>query len=566
MGKLSPYSQQQPQYTYEYDFDGILESGAIKLTSPDHFYHGGTPLRNGQLRPGEAPKYSSSEVLGLFAQYVAVGILYGVLPNLAYPVFTNYFHMTGAQVNSATNLIQLGWNFKVFVGVLSDCVPLFGYRRKSWMMVGWFLCSVCMLVLAIAHHGEPYYVDLPVPISAATPEQLNNATTNSDAFKHGAFISLICGLASMCYIVSDVAADALLVEIAQREPEATRGRLQSLAYTARTVASVVSQTILGVGLNSKAYNGTFNWDIGLNALFWILTCPCLLMIPLSFMFIRESNHHSVNVYDYFGHCWRFLLNRAVVQVMLFIFLFNLFTCITTTAAPYVMTFWAKAENMNSQFASIASNLISAVGIAVTGQFGTTWNWRVTVITCLVVSTLMDAVIQFLTIWGVVRNQWFYLFSMSLKEFPSSISWMVLSFMNVELADIGNEGVTYALLTTISNLPQSLSSVVSNIICSQLNIGADEISADAQSTRWEVTYSYFIQHGSNLLACVVVLLMLPAQKYHIQHMKLSPVRHPYWALFVVLLIVAALVFSTTGSIMSMFDSTSCYVIAGGDGCT
>ncbi|EQC36064.1 hypothetical protein SDRG_06799 [Saprolegnia diclina VS20] len=66
-------------------------------------------LEDGALRAGGAPDYLSREVLGLLSQYVCVGLIYGCLPNILYPVFTGYYHMTGAQYNSAKTLVTIGW-------------------------------------------------------------------------------------------------------------------------------------------------------------------------------------------------------------------------------------------------------------------------------------------------------------------------------------------------------------------------------------------------------------------------------------------------------------------------
>ncbi|KAF0719710.1 Aste57867_832 [Aphanomyces stellatus] len=552
-GGGDPFQTTQLDYDGGDNFDAILEP---QLQYKQAYETSSRDVRHGQLRPGAVPIYTSREVLSLFSQYVAIGLLYGVLPNMAYPVFTSYFHLTGAQINSATTLITMGWNFKVFVGVLSDCVPICGYRRKSWMMIGWLLCFACLVVLAVRDHGPPYYRN----------QQTKDDGVNKDAIAHGTFIAMVSGLASMCYIIADVAADALLVEIAQREPVATRGRLQSLAYSARTVAAVVSQSILGVGLNSPAYSGTFSWSMGLNALFWILAVPCLVMVPITFMFIRETGRDSVNVFEYVGLCWAFLQNRAVLQVMGFIFLYNFCTTMSSTAAPYVLYRWVGAANINQQFSVIAGNLLFAVGLAYTGTYGTGWNWRVVVIACLATSTAIDASVLFPTIFGAVRDQWFYLTVPLLEQVPNSIQWIIVSFINIELAEIGNEGVTYALLTTIANVAPSVSSVVSNIVGSQFHVLDDDIRTDSIEARWQVAYTYFVQYGTNVVAAIVVLCLLPAQKYHVQHLKASPRRHPFWAAFVLLVALAALVFTVLGSILSMFESTSCLILAGGHGCS
>ncbi|RQM19203.1 hypothetical protein B5M09_013991, partial [Aphanomyces astaci] len=89
------------------------------------------------LRDGDTPDYASRDILALLAQYISVGLMIGAMQQFSYPIFIAYYHMEGSQFNAATALMGLGWSLKVFVGILSDCAPLFGYRRKSYMILGW---------------------------------------------------------------------------------------------------------------------------------------------------------------------------------------------------------------------------------------------------------------------------------------------------------------------------------------------------------------------------------------------------------------------------------------------
>ncbi|KAE9083756.1 hypothetical protein PF002_g23102 [Phytophthora fragariae] len=83
----------------------------------------------GALRQGSAPRLLSTESVGLISQYAAVGLVYGVLPSTITPFLTYYLNMEGTATTSARALISIPWSFKVFIGVLSDCVPLFGPSR-----------------------------------------------------------------------------------------------------------------------------------------------------------------------------------------------------------------------------------------------------------------------------------------------------------------------------------------------------------------------------------------------------------------------------------------------------
>ncbi|KAG9401086.1 hypothetical protein AC1031_009846 [Aphanomyces cochlioides] len=94
--------------------------------------------------------------MALFAQYAAIGVVLSMLPALQYPIFNNYLKLEGYQTASYGQLVTLGWSFKVFFGMLSDCCPIFGYRRKSWMLIGWTVTMVCLAIMTFTSLGDPY--------------------------------------------------------------------------------------------------------------------------------------------------------------------------------------------------------------------------------------------------------------------------------------------------------------------------------------------------------------------------------------------------------------------------
>ncbi|OWZ02454.1 Folate-Biopterin Transporter, partial [Phytophthora megakarya] len=107
-----------------------------------------TGIEGGALREGGAPDLKSKDSLGLLVQYAAVGLNYGVLPATIYPFLQNFLNASGTQVTTAQTLVVLPWSFKCFYGILSDCVPLWGYRRRPWMVIGWIICLLSLLIMA----------------------------------------------------------------------------------------------------------------------------------------------------------------------------------------------------------------------------------------------------------------------------------------------------------------------------------------------------------------------------------------------------------------------------------
>lgn len=76
------------------------------------------------------------ENIAIPVSYLLVGILMGLLGPLinVYPLDLG---ATEAQQTTLTSLRSLPATFKLIFGFISDNFPLFGFRRKSYMAIGW---------------------------------------------------------------------------------------------------------------------------------------------------------------------------------------------------------------------------------------------------------------------------------------------------------------------------------------------------------------------------------------------------------------------------------------------
>ncbi|EQC39547.1 hypothetical protein SDRG_02983 [Saprolegnia diclina VS20] len=523
-------------------------TGIIKGSADDGFAESKTPgeLEDGALRNGDAPIYTSPEILALLFQYAAIGVVYGGMNGMQYPVLTGYFTLQGNVLNSATALMSLGWSLKVFFGMLSDCVPIFGYHRKPYILIGWILTAVLLIIVALKPAGEP----------APDPEAASNGST----------LALLCAVACFCYIMADVAQDALVVSYAQREPLAHRGRLQSMIYAVRTVFMAIMSAISGFCLNSERMAGSYDWDIGVNGYFWIMAATSLLNVPVVWFFLKDVKAEThISVSTYLEQFWSLAQKRVVWQVMIFNFMFSLFTSyISTTASSYVARYWAGVENLNSSLISIISNLIFAAVLIVTGKYGTHWNWRYVLIITTLATNVIDAIVQYCTIFDVIRNQWFYLGVPLSEQLPAGINFVVGTFVIVELAEEGSEGIMYGLLTTITNLPGVFGPMITNVIDANFDVRSEDIKGDLPYTRTQVAYTYIIAYSATVIGCLWVCI-LPNQKAAVMELKKHGGSYPKVAAFIFYAFFVILATSITGTMTSMFDSTNCLKLAGGDGC-
>lgn len=514
------------------------------------------------LREGDAPRLLSLEALGLVSQYAAVGLVYGVLPSTITPFLTYYLNMEGTATTSARALISIPWSLKVFIGILSDCVPIFGFRRRPYMVMGWTVTVLSLMAMACSPLGDPYFPDPDlrgVKPSDYTSEQL--LSLNASAPNDGANYIVLMMFATLGYLFADVAADAVVVEYAQREPEATRGRTQTAIYTVRTMFNVIAQLITGFGLSSPDYGGSFDFGISFPAVMFLLAVCCVPVIPLTWLFVREERVTSPVFRDYIGDLWSAVKSRAIYQVIAYSFLSAVFSGFSYVAADPMTSYWVHATSFNLSLSGILGSAVLVVTLTLTGKYGLHWNWRTMQVVTTFCIIAIDALCTMLVTWDVVRKQWFWLGLPIVEAVPSGVGFIISTYVVVELAGQGNEGAIYGLLTTVSNLGGPFALTLTKNVNAAFKVYNDDIMNDTFEVRRDVTITILISYAMKLLA-LGFLPLLPRQKAEAQALKQSGGTSARIGAFTVFYLVLALIWSILTNLLSIFESTRCLAITGG----
>ncbi|TMW59234.1 hypothetical protein Poli38472_007379 [Pythium oligandrum] len=523
-------------------------------------------IEGGALRAGGAPNIWGKEYIGLLAQYAAVGMIYGTLPGTVYPFLLNYLNMEGTQIVSANVLLTMPWSFKVVYGILSDCFPIFGYRRRPFMMIGWSVCALVLFVMACMKAGTPYYIErglIEIDEADWTEEQKLHGIDPTAPDRGGKFIILMM-LAAVGYVGADVAADGVVVELAQREPEAVRGTTQTTIYMVRTIFVTISNIITGFAFNGEDYGGDFDFSMTFPQLMLILAIFCLPIIPITWYFIKEEKHPGVVLKDYMAEFWELLQQRAMYQVIAYKFFSGILENFTATPASPMQELWAKATPLNDKIATILANAIFAATLFFTGKYGLHWNWRWMHAITVIIVTFMDIIVVYLTTWDIFRNQWFWLGTPVVENLPAGVGFIIATYVVVELAGEGNEGAVYGLLTTVSNLSSPFASTITKNVDGEFDVTNADIKSDTHHVRMEVSWVFAIRYIINL--CGLFLLpLLPSQKAQTQELKRNGGKNKYLGMFTVFYVIFALCWSVMVNVMSIYPSTKCLKLVGGKGC-
>jgi len=379
-------------------------------------------------------------------------------------------------------------------------------------------------------------------------------------------------LAAMGYVIADVAADGLTTEYAKAESIERRGTTQTTAYMTRTVGQACSTLFVGLCMNSKLYNGSYSWGLSFEVVCACFAVPAALMVPISAFLVREpritsSSEDTPSAKEYMNMCWDLLKSKACFFVICYGIFTPMIAGMTSTAQAQVKIYWAGVQNFQNQMFSLVGYTLFALGLFYVRKRLLNSSWRMILAVTVVTLQVVDFTFSTLTIFNIVRNQYFYLGETVLIEIPTAANFVVSTFVIVEMADHGNEGMVYGLLTTSMNLGTPVARALGNYLYGlfrpSLSDSANYI-RDTPEFRTTVFKSFLLTYFF-AFASLGLLFLLPNQKAHAQHRKKHWPKSTAYAVITVVVLFVALTYSLTVNFLSMFPSTMCMKVAGGDGC-
>ena len=202
--------------------------------------------------------------------------------SIVYGFFLGYMGLDSYVLMSIAALMKLPQVFLLPFGMLTDCLPIFGYNRKPYFVASWIICGSALLVMSLRPLPAPYYCQNPDG-SYDTMRPPCNPSIHADKnwYVFPLFI-LVAGVQLGC-----VAGEGLLLEYSQLEPIQCRGKMKAEFTIVTMAGSLVSSAVVGVFLNKKEYLGTFDWGLsfrGFTALCLVLaTC---LIPDLSWQYVH----------------------------------------------------------------------------------------------------------------------------------------------------------------------------------------------------------------------------------------------------------------------------------------
>lgn len=148
------------------------------------------------------------------------------LPNLTLNfLLKETLKLTATQLAYFSAITILGWAIKPLWGLISDLIPVFGSKRKSYLVLTSLLAAFCWLILSLTQNYTVW------------------------------FLLIILTISSFAYAFQDVVTDALMIEIGKREKKLAE--FQSVQWLAVSLAQIITGFAGGLAAEKLRAQTTF---------------------------------------------------------------------------------------------------------------------------------------------------------------------------------------------------------------------------------------------------------------------------------------------------------------------
>ncbi len=375
----------------------------------------------------------SPELLAILLVYFVQGIL--GLARLAVSFFLkDDLGMGPAEVSALMGVASIPWMVKPFFGLLSDGLPIFGYRRRPYLILSGLLGVGSWVAMATGVHSA----------AAATAA---------------------IALGSLSVAMSDVIVDSLVVERARGESVSAAGSLQSLCWGASAIG----------GLMTAYFSGALLQQFDVKTVFLITATFPLIVSAVAWLISEERSEGRSEWAEVKAQVG--LLKAAVSQKSIWLptaFLFiwqampsgeSAFFYFNTNELGFEPEFLGRVRLVTS-FAAI-------VGIWVFQKFLKMVPFRVifgwsTVISSVLGLSMLILVTHVNREFGI-SDRWFSLGDSLILTVMGQIAFMPVLVLAARLCPAGVEATLFALLMSVVNFSGFVSYQLGAILMKVLHV-------------------------------------------------------------------------------------------------
>ncbi|MBD2244351.1 folate/biopterin family MFS transporter [Nostoc sp. FACHB-888] len=383
----------------------------------------------------------NAELIAILTVYFVQGIL--GLSRLAVSFFLkDELLLSPVEVSALLGIVFLPWMIKPVFGFISDGLPIFGYRRRPYLILSGILGTASWVSLATIVHSS----------WAAT---------------------LAIALGSLSVAMSDVIVDSLVVERVRGESQAKAGSLQSLCWGASAIGGLITAYFSGLLLQYFTTRTVF----GITALFPLIVSGVAWLIaesPVS-KDTQDTNHtNSLSIKHQLGQLRQAITQKRIWLPTAFIFIWQA----TPNAESAFFYFSTNELHFEPEFlgrVNLVTSFASLAGVWIFQRFLKSIPFRVifawsTVLSSLLGMTMLLLVTHTNRLLGI-DDHWFSLGDSLILSVMGKIAFMQVMVLAARLCPSGVEATLFALLMSIFNSAGTVSQALGALITYWLGITA-----------------------------------------------------------------------------------------------
>ncbi|EGZ19058.1 hypothetical protein PHYSODRAFT_314426 [Phytophthora sojae] len=543
------------------------------LRDPEQLQH----LEIGDSRaPSETPAVNiwDRRWCGLVLHSVAIGIVSTVLPLCVYPFLTCNLNMEGTQTLSARTLLGLPWALKPIFALFVHCFPLLprGFHLRAVMMLGWSVTACALIAIYFREQPTPYFQDrkmVGTPLTELSPQQLSSI--NLDAPAHGAFYVMLMSVASVGFVLADVAGDELIRDVATHHlgvsvsPRDEDDVLQPVMTKYRVLAMLGCFLFMGVGMSGWDYGGDFDFSLEYTQVMLLVGLVSMLPVALLGFTVGETARERRSLRQSLRQIWSLVHNCALNHVLLCRFVGGVCAGVSATAVNPVAFYYAGVQPLNDTVVSFVAIVVVLWALSWVGK-QEDWDvdYRAVIVVGTIAALMLDCGATLFTIWGVVRSQWFWIGLPVLEAIPSALDYTISTVVLTEIADASAYSTVSALVTSVSFLAGPLGLALSKYVDALFDVANQDIMSDTTGVRESIMATFFIAYALQLVS-LLWLLVLPKHASEAHEMKVRSGNSTVRGVGLLVLLCLSLVFVVAVHALSVYEPTSCLGFSGGRGC-
>ncbi|KAF4320219.1 hypothetical protein BBO99_00004241 [Phytophthora kernoviae] len=423
-------------------------------------------------------------------------------------ILNDRFHK---RYDASTSLIDWPDVFSVVLGLFSDCVPIYGTRRKAYIVLGWIFSAVSYASGCLIYLLQIRGVEEPDAIFGALLQ---------------AFSIIGCFALQLSWVV----ALALVVGFGQRETLGERGDLATRFLVIWKAGSLVAHVAVAelqsmLTLSSSGAVLAVASVVSLPFVLWFLHDDDEREYPVTL--VASTKRAGVVSALRIGivQLWEICQEKVTYRVLFFLLIYGALLKASDPGVDETLAVWSGFTSFEGSYrVTDPWLLVVQSGVAVTALLHAKWRllsiaWRPLAFTAtgiVVVGTLVQSII---VATDTVRTKWLFSLLMGVIVWPETwiLLFMVLSI--TEVADVGCEGITMGIMVSFQGLGTAATRAITRWIShsAHTSFNRDQIERDLQSTRTRVMYVAAAYAVLNLFAAATVP-WLPRNKLETQQLR------------------------------------------------